>query len=372
MTTRDRGKRSRCVGDDDECILLDQKERTTVIPTGLVSHAVDPAVVRMVEIACEASDVITCFGNDAVFSYCVAALRNGLPLPNLEDKSFWQFALKHAAQGSTVRGPGVSEQLASAFIAHYAESFAEHDTRRLGYHANFFEYMAVNEAQNYCEYAKMETLNEHLITYLKGKYQLRWKSWAKALAQRIVAPEPLNYHDMHSELVEDRGTAWIDEVIWMESLERNRFLGMEDNGPLRYRYWMLEQLDTAVALHDPLYDGEDTPIPARFTLLPSHSCGSTRFVDLCGYTMFKLLPKIRHTHPDFYDRANASPRKAKLDTYFNAPRKNGWQRGRLVRSNGVELHTLFEKNMEYMINGRPKKRAKKWRATDKDSTPKRK
>jgi hypothetical protein len=57
-----------------------------------------------------------------------------------------------------------------------------------------------------------------------------------------------------------------------------------------------------VALHDLRYDGEDAPIPARFTLLLSHSCGSTRFVELCGTVMAKLLPKIRDTHREFYNR----------------------------------------------------------------------
>ena len=66
----------------------------------------------------------------------------------------------------------------------------------------------------------------------------------------------------------------------MESVEQD-YLRSLDNGPLRYRYWMLQQLDTMVMLHDFVYDGEDAPIPARFTLLLFHSCGSTRFVELC-------------------------------------------------------------------------------------------
>ena len=344
---RTRGK------DGDEEVPLGNKVRNSAVVTGLVSHVVDPAVVRMVEIACEASDAISCFGNDAVYSYCLAALRDGLPLPDLGDKTFWQLAFHYAGKRSRARWSGVSDELAVAFYAHYDENFALHDTLRPGYHANFYEYMATKMATNCTNYVNMETLNDHLVTYLRGKYQLRYKSWAQALAYRIVAPEPLNYRTMNDGLVEDRGTEWIDEVIWMEHLQRNYLLSL-DNGPLRYRYWMLQQLDTMVALHDPVYDGEDAPIPARFTLVPVHSCGSTRFVELCGYTMSLLLSKIRHTHRDFYDRATASPRRGKLDTYFHAPKKNGWQRGRQVRSNGVELHTLFEKGYEYMRNGRPK------------------
>ena len=42
-------------GGDSEVALAD-KERDTTVVTGLVSHVVDPAVVRMVESACEASD----------------------------------------------------------------------------------------------------------------------------------------------------------------------------------------------------------------------------------------------------------------------------------------------------------------------------
>ena len=343
--------------DDDEEVPLGDKERDTTVVTGLVSHVVDPAVVRMVEIACEAADAISCFGNDAVQSYCIHALHNGLPLPDLGEKTFWQLALNYAGRRSRQRWTGVSAELADAFYAHYDANFAAHDTQRQGYHANFFEYMAVKEAQNCGEHAKMETLNEHLVTYLKGKYQLRFKSWARALAKRIVHPNPHAWETMPEQLLEAKGSQWIDDRILEEAHMRDYLLSL-DNGPLRYRFWMLQQLDTMVALHDPWYDGADVPIPARFSLLPFHSCGSTRFVELCGSVMWKLLPKIRHTHREFYDQAKASGRETKLDAYFNAPKKNGWQRGRMVRTNGVELQTLFEKRKRYMVNGRAIKRPK--------------
>ena len=365
-----RRKRKRDGGGDDDDVPLDAKERTSTVVTGLVSHAVDPAVVRMVEIACNEWDVVTCFGNDAVHWYCLHALGNGLPLPDLESKSFWQFAFKYTAMRSIAGGGLRDTALQAAFIAQYDDVFNGHDTIRRGNHDNFFEYMATAEATAYHNYASdqkgMETLNDHLVIYLKGKYQLRWKSWARALAVRIVAPEPLNFTSMHNQLVADRGMVWIRQVIRLEAAERNRLLAM-DNGPLRFRHWMLEQLDTMVALHDEWFDGEDVPLPKRFTLLPFHSCGSTRLAALCGNTMRRLLPRIRESHPEFYAQANADPRlSGKLDTYFNAPRKNGWLPGRQVRSNGVELHTLYDKNKIYMANGRPIKRARKWIASDKD------
>ena len=73
---------------------------------------------------------------------------------------------------------------------------------------------------------------------------------------------------------------------------------------------------------------------------PSPSCSATRTASL------------------FYIRASASGRKTKLDAHLNAAKKNGWDRGRMVHSYGVELHTLFEKRKAYLANGRPPKRPK--------------
>ena len=75
-----------------------------------------------------------------------------------------------------------------------------------------------------------------------------------------------------------------------------------------------------------------------------------------GAVMQNLLPKIRESHPDFYESVKSlKSDRGKLFTYFKYETKNGWNTGRQVRSNGVDLHLLYEKNKVYMSNGRPKR-----------------
>jgi hypothetical protein len=343
----------------DSSVSLDEKARTTTVPTGLVSHVRHEAVVRMVEIGCEAWDRVTCFGNDVVHSFIQTRLWAGLPLPDLGGKPFWQIALSYVINRGRPNIPGyptdqVHQQMRADFFAHFDEHFSEHDTIRRGYHSNFIENMATAEATNYGVFAQMETLNDHLVMYLRGRYQLRYKGWALALAKRIVAPEPLNYRTMPEGLVQEKGNDWINLIIAVEAASRNQFFQDHvDNGPLRYRFWMLCWL----VMMDHLATQEDSIPVKKFSLIPFHACGSTRFASFDGNTMNQLLPKIRYTHREFYDQAKAIG-PFQLNTYFRAPKKNGWQRGRQVKSNGVELHTLFERGYEYMQNGRPKKMAK--------------
>jgi len=181
---------------------------------------------------------------------------------------------------------------------------------------------------------------------------------ARALAYRIVAKEPLDFDTIHQGLIEEHGIEWVREVIRLESEARTSFLSQQ-SGQLRYRYFMMDQLDTMNKLCVP---GEN-PV-ASFTLIPNHGCGSTRFAVLDGYTMKGLLYK--KDNPEFYDKVNASGKAGKLESYFTAPKKNGWQRGRQVRSNGIELHTLFEKNKVYNSIGRPKRQKKCFKTEESD------
>jgi transposase len=354
-----RKKRNRDDEDEEGIVLQCEKEKDTTVVTSLASHVTDPAVLKMVEEANEAWDVVTCLGNDAVHSYCLHALTNKLPLPNLEDKAFWQFALGYTIKRSTQQR-GQSEELREAFLDHFEKHFGDHDTTRKGFHDNFVESMATAEATNNTVYNKWECLNDHLIIYLRGKYQLRNKKMARALAYRIVAKEPLAFDSIHQGLVEQYGMQWVQEVIRLESEARASFLSQEA-GQLRYRYFMTSQLDTMAVL----VEGDDEARPIkRFTLIPTHGCGSTRFAILCGQTMSNLLRK--KDYPEFYEKVKASGRAGKLETYFNAPKKKGWQRGRQVRSNGIELHTLFEKNKDYCKNGTTKKQKKCFRTEESD------
>jgi hypothetical protein len=68
-----------------------------------------------------------------------------------------------------------SEELVSACKAHFHEFFSLHDTLRPGFHDNFVENMATSEAANNKLFNQWEDLKAHVVTYLRGKYQLETK-----------------------------------------------------------------------------------------------------------------------------------------------------------------------------------------------------
>ena len=118
-----------------------------------------------------------------------------LPLPDLTDKDFWHFVFRYAIKRST-QTRNQSTRLVENFKDHYDTFFADHNTIRRGFHDNFTESMATNNTV----YNKWETLNDHMITYLKGKYQLKSKKMAKVIAYRITNKDPLAFTSIHRYL----------------------------------------------------------------------------------------------------------------------------------------------------------------------------
>jgi len=84
--------------------------------------------------------------------------------------------------------------------------------------------------------------------------------------------------------------------------------------------------------------------------------------------MMMLLPKIKMSHPDFYKQVKSlsKPDQRESVTYFKYEKKNGWNKGRQVRSNGIKLDLLYEKNKQYMMNGRPKRQKSEFRTGTSD------
>ena len=125
---------------------------------------------------------------------------------------------------------------------------------------------------------------------------------------------------------------WIHQVIMEEVEIRNLYLG--NNTPqekLAYRYFMLQSLDAAFRE----FDGVEGAVPVRrFTLIPTHACGGSMKATFSGCVMWKLLSKIKKSHPAFYKYVRSLPEydQRKLYTYFRYEKKNGWERGRQVRS----------------------------------------
>jgi len=144
----------------------------------------------------EVWDRVVCFGNDAVHSFVRQALQDELPIPDLQDAKFWNCAFGYTIKRSTYARDQKETKIVERFRIHYDTFFNDHDTLRPGFHDNFTESMGTLEATANKKYNSWETLNDHLIMYLRGKYQLKCKKWARALAYRIVAKEPLNFSSL--------------------------------------------------------------------------------------------------------------------------------------------------------------------------------
>ena len=87
------------------------------------------------------------------------------------------------------------------------------------------------------------------------------------------------------------------------------------------------------------------PDDKRFSLLPLPSVGS-HYVTLDLATLQKLSTRFRQTNRELYDLVHAE--STTLETLITRPTMGGeWALGATFSTNGVELHTLFEKNVLY-------------------------
>jgi hypothetical protein len=320
----------------------------------LSAHCKNAAIAEMVRIAGGAWDKVCFVGGDACHSFVHSLLiaQNGpQPLPDLTSAKWWHAVFFYVIRGGTL---GVDPDMLDAFKNHYDDNFNNVNARFPGYHDNFTSYMAVQAATNNKVFHSWKILHKHFVTFLRGKYQLRTKKHAHILAGRILADEP-RADVSNIQLIQERGLAWLRGVVQHEADVRLRFHLETPQGVLAYRFYMLQELDTAQASYG-LTEGA-VPV-TRFTLMPVHACGATGTAMLDGQTMRTLLPQIKHLHPEFFRdvRAMTPQLQGDLDTYFKRGTRNGgWVLSRTVRSDGVALHILWEKNAPRTSQGRLQK-----------------
>ena len=98
----------------------------------------------------------------------------------------------------------------------------------------------------------------------------------------------------------------MDSSNYQEEVEiRNLYLGNKTpQEKLAYRYFMLQSLDASFRE----FDGVEGAVPVRrFTLIPTHACGGSMKATFSGCVMWKLLPKIKKSHPAFYKYVRSLP-----------------------------------------------------------------
>ena len=84
--------------------------------------------------------------------------------------------------------------------------------------------MAKNMADSHKVYNKLETLFKHIVIYLRGKYNLKYKSMARFLALRIINKDPLNFNEK---------PIWLSKSLNSISM-KNRFDCRNPWGPLNF------------------------------------------------------------------------------------------------------------------------------------------
>lgn len=299
-----------------------------------------PAVKAMVDILCDANDKCLTLGVDLVHGYIHYALKNGLPLPNLEDNTFWKFAMSYTEKRSNC-SRSMNPDLVEAFTSFVNNSGRPNDTPK-SIKKDLFEAIGTQEATNNKLYNSYDTLLAHTTTYLRGKYQIKYKGWAQAIARRVLSSEPNK--PINNKVVEVMGMHWVLWVVNREVTFKGQIFGENPFfcpvSKLKYRYFMMNELDIINKTQ------EDEPVKS-LTLIPTHACGGSHPATIQGAIMENLLPWAKSRHKDFYDYIKGLPKDqhGKLTSYFYMPKlSKGWEPAGSFMSDGVELHCLFVKN----------------------------
>lgn len=341
---------------DDEIPIHDKYLDTTVC-VSLAKYAKHPAVVKMVSMAHEWWDRITFFGNDFVHAKVLYSIHNNIPVDDLENKKVWENYFIFLKNCSKVK-PLKRSDPTSVDESIFHDLFGHFDWVNMeipAFHTAFFEYMGTAESTNTQVYNQYDTVVKHVATYLRGKYQLRCKSWATTLAHKVLADDEITMSYIGDGFLEEKSENWIRSTVAIERQFRRNF---KSQSIYHYRHFMLRELERMESLLSGVSENDKIGIK-KFTLIPTHSCGSSRFAIICGTVLHLLIPQVKEDFPEFYDKCQVDEENTKRSTYklgyyFDFPEKNGWQVGRQVRSNGVELHVLFEKNKVYNSIGKPR------------------
>jgi len=176
-------------------------------------------------------------------------------------------------------------------------------------------------------------MDSHYKTFLKAAYPYLDRGWKRDAFLRQV--EGSDAPVLPANITEARFT---EDVAH----ERANFRGVKDNFAtmLLFRRKMLSALQT--------------PDDKRFSLLPLPSIG-LQYVTLDLETLQTVSTRFRKTNRELYDVVHAEA--TTLDMLVKRPSMGGeWTLGSTFSTNGVELHTLFEKNVAYNQTKRGKLR----------------
>jgi hypothetical protein len=222
--------------------------------------------------------------------------------------------------------------------------------------SNIVQYEADKMVANLDVYNSTDIIVAHMARYLRAKHGLPVRGHGKFLASRVAAEVPLDFETLPRTLQMDMAAvrAAIDEEVpaFLRARENDREMAI-------YRHRLFREMNQAVEDMDNEF-GDDAPVRGvkQFSLLPLPTI-SRSYIDLDLFTMQKLRCKLE---PDREELAPESRFKAwsqaerrrvyedgraavSLDYFVRRRARNGWQLGSTFRTNGFELHVIYERNV---------------------------
>ena len=241
-------------------------------------------------------------------------------------------------------------------------------------------------------------LSESPVDFQKIRNEAMAKTHSVEDAQAIVQTEA----DMYRSFVGFKGTD-------PRAIAAYRFFMLQAIDFEARRFFLLQAIDQKVkevqAANKTKGKKQKEHPPKRFSIIPMHSCGGTLTADITGNWMSFLLSAVKHKHQVFFKHvsearngatteviaaANAHetfhlnpeaeewhpdggiyyttkhesrlPRDITkklwfyfdgLETIKNRKSTTKWRVGGTIRTDGVDLHVIFDKNRKYMKDGRP-------------------
>ena len=216
--------------------------------------------------------------------------------------------------------------------------------------ANINTYMIKTLLTTCSNYNTVDTLRCHVKHYLVAKYHLN-KTHAGLVADKVVR---------FNAAGEFRDNDALNQIIAVEWRHLQSFLGEgastsgkeDDRSPffLRYRSFMLATIEKREVEEKTEYN--------KFRLLPVLSEGR-KFITLDnrGLNLLATHAKPRGTTKEI--KAEIDSKFESLDGFFELDRGVGkgekWRRSPVLRTNGIELHIVFEKNTKRTKTGQLKR-----------------
>ena len=228
---------------------------------------------------------------------------------------------------------------------------------------NINTYMIQSLLTTCCNYNTYPQLQKHVKAYLHAKYNLP-KSHASRIACMFVkdgSPGKFRSNDAWNQIVQAEAGIFKSYFVCEENSQGyDKSLSF-----LRYRWYMLssvEQLESARAVEYP-----------KFKLLPILSEGR-KFITLDNRAMKFLATNARSRNQTKEQKASIDGKFQSLEAFFNfegvTKNPGKWRRGVVVRTNGVELHVVFETlNTERLATGRVKRKRPNQRIRPEDLDP---